>query len=116
MTGKVSEKANQAREQASHAAHEAQRKVDAQRDTVAGGLGTVATQLRDRAETIPGGDKSTQVAQNAAQRIEGASEYVREHEVSEMMTDLERLVRTHPTESLVVAAAAGFLVGRMFKS
>lgn len=90
--------------------------IDAQRDTVAGGLDTVATQLRDKAETIPGGEKTTQIAQNAAEKIETASSYLRENEVSDMMTDVERLVRSHPTESLVVALAAGFLVGRAFKS
>ncbi|HUG16960.1 MAG TPA: hypothetical protein VMM78_18270 [Thermomicrobiales bacterium] len=113
---KVGEAAHTAREQAASAAHTAQQTVDGQRDTVAGGLDTVATQLRDRAEAIPGGDATTQAAQAAAVRLEGASEYVREHDVNDMLTDLERIVRSHPTESLIVAAAAGFLVGRMFKS
>jgi ElaB/YqjD/DUF883 family membrane-anchored ribosome-binding protein len=90
--------------------------VDAKRDTVAGGLDTVATQLRDRAETIPGGDKTTQVAQTAAAKIETASGYLRETEVSDMMSDVEGFVRSHPTESLVIALAAGFLVGRAIKS
>jgi len=90
--------------------------IDAQRDTVAGGLDTVATQLRDKAETIPGGEKTTQIAQNAAEKIETASSYLRENEVGDMMSDVERLVRSRPTESLVVALAAGFLVGRAFKS
>jgi ElaB/YqjD/DUF883 family membrane-anchored ribosome-binding protein len=112
---KASDVAGQARERAGEAVHAATQTVDAQRDTVAGGLDTVATQLRDRAETIPGGDKTTQLAQTAADRIEGASGYLRQHEVSDMMSDLETVVRAHPTESLVIALAAGFLVGRMFK-
>jgi ElaB/YqjD/DUF883 family membrane-anchored ribosome-binding protein len=90
--------------------------IDAQRDTVAGGLDSVATQLRDRAETIPGGEKTTQIAQTAADKIETASGYVRETEVSDMMTDVEGFVRSHPTESLVIALAAGFLIGRAIKS
>jgi ElaB/YqjD/DUF883 family membrane-anchored ribosome-binding protein len=119
---KASELTGTAREKASELTGTAREKlsgttdtIDAQRDTVAGGLDTVATQLRDRAETIPGGEKTTQVAQTAAAKLENASGYLREHEVSDMMTDVERLVRNHPTESLVVALAAGFLVGRMFK-
>jgi ElaB/YqjD/DUF883 family membrane-anchored ribosome-binding protein len=90
--------------------------IDAQRDTVAGGLDSVATQLRDRAETIPGGEKTTQLAQTAADKIETASGYLRETEVSDMMTDVEGFVRSHPTESLVIALAAGFLLGRAIKS
>jgi ElaB/YqjD/DUF883 family membrane-anchored ribosome-binding protein len=41
---------------------------------------------------------------------------MREHEVSDMMTDVEGFVRSHPTESLVIALAAGFMLGRAFKS
>jgi ElaB/YqjD/DUF883 family membrane-anchored ribosome-binding protein len=72
--------------------------------------------LRDKAETIPGGDKTTQAAQMAADKMETASGYLREHEVSDMLTDVQTLVRQHPTESLVVALAAGFLLGRALKS
>jgi ElaB/YqjD/DUF883 family membrane-anchored ribosome-binding protein len=126
MTERVAETAEHARERATEMADHARERagevlttatdtVDAQRDTVAGGLDTVATQLRDRAEMIPGGERTTHIAQTAADRIEGVSGYVREHEVSDMMTDLETLVRAHPMESLAVALAAGFLVGRMFK-
>jgi ElaB/YqjD/DUF883 family membrane-anchored ribosome-binding protein len=107
--------AGQAREKATETLSHATEAADAQRDTVAGGLDTVATQLRDRAEMIPGGDRTTQIAQTAAERVEGVSTYVRDHEVSDMMSDLETVVRTHPMESLAVALAAGFLVGRMFK-
>lgn len=113
---KAGEAAHAAREQASEKLDAAQQSVDAQRDTVAGGLDTVATQLRERAEMFPGGDATTHAAQTAARGIESASGYVREHDVNQMMSDLERVVRSHPTESLVVALAAGFLVGRMFKS
>jgi len=93
----------------------ASQSVDQQRDTVAGGLDTVASTLRDRAETLPGGEKTTQIAQNAAEKLDSASGYLRDNEVSDMMTDVERFVRAHPTESLVIGAAAGFLIGRMFK-
>lgn len=113
---KAGDATHAAREQASHAVHAATGKVDAQRDTVAGSLDTVATQLRERAEMIPGGERTTEAAQTAARGIESASGYVREHDVNDMMSDLERVVRSHPTESLIVALAAGFLVGRMVKS
>lgn len=108
MTGPAADKAKQA-------AGTATEKIDQQRDTVAGGLDTVATQLRDRAETLPGGEKTTQAAQTAAEKLQTASGYLREHEVSDMMTDVEQLVRSHPTQSLVVALAAGFLLGRALK-
>lgn len=113
---KAAEMAGTASDKARQATGAATEKLDAQRDTVAGGLDTVATTLRDKAETIPGGDKTTQAAQTAADKIESASTYLRQHEVNDMMSDLETAVRTHPTESLVVALAAGFLLGRALKS
>jgi ElaB/YqjD/DUF883 family membrane-anchored ribosome-binding protein len=113
---KATEMAGTASEKARQATGAATEKLDAQRDTVAGGLDTVATTLRDKAETIPGGDKTTQAAQTAADKLETASTYLRQHEVNDMMSDLETMVRTHPTESLVVALAAGFLLGRALKN
>jgi len=120
---KATDMAGTAKDKASELAGTAKEKlsgttdsIDAQRDTVAGGLDSVASQLRDRAETIPGGDKTTQIAQTAADKIETASGYLRETEVSDMMSDVEGFVRSHPTESLVIALAAGFLLGRAIKS
>jgi ElaB/YqjD/DUF883 family membrane-anchored ribosome-binding protein len=113
---KATEMAGTAGEKARQMSGTATEKLDAQRDTVAGGLDSVATTLRDKAETIPGGDKTTQAAQMAADKMETASGYLREHEVGDMMSDVQTLVRSHPTESLVVALAAGFLLGRALKS
>jgi ElaB/YqjD/DUF883 family membrane-anchored ribosome-binding protein len=109
---KVAGAADTAREKAGEVAQSATQSIDAQRDTVAGSLDTVATNLRDRAEQIPGGARTTQMAQTAADRIEHASTYLREHEVSDIMTDVEAFVRTHPTQSLLIALGAGFLLGR----
>jgi ElaB/YqjD/DUF883 family membrane-anchored ribosome-binding protein len=113
---KAAEMAGTAGDKAKQMTGAATDKLDAQRDTVAGSLDTVATTLRDKAETIPGGDKTTQAAQMAADKMETASGYLREHEVGDMLTDVQTLVRQHPTESLVVALAAGFLLGRALKS
>lgn len=109
---RATEMAGTARERVGDVAGTATQTLDAQRDTVAGSLDTVATTLRDRAEQIPGGEKTTVIAQTAADKIETASSYLREREVSDMMTDVETFVRSHPTESLVLALAAGFLLGR----
>lgn len=115
MTGTAKDKVTDVAGTAKEKLGGATQTVDAQRDTVAGGLDTVATQLRDRAETIPGGERTTQLATTAADKIETASSYLRENEVSDMMSDVERFVRQRPTESLVIALAAGFLLGRAIK-
>jgi ElaB/YqjD/DUF883 family membrane-anchored ribosome-binding protein len=47
--------------------------------------------------------------------MEATARYVREHDVQDMMADLENLVRRHPGQSLIAAATVGFLLGRAFK-
>jgi ElaB/YqjD/DUF883 family membrane-anchored ribosome-binding protein len=116
VTSTARDKVSSATDTARGAMGSATETVNQQRDTVAGSLDTVATTLRDNAETIPGGERTTQIAQTAAEKIETASGYLREHEVSDMMSDVEGFVRTHPTESLVIALAAGFLLGRTIRS
>ena len=54
-------------------------------------------------------------AHDAADKVEATAQYVRQHDVQDMMADLENLVRRHPGQSLIAAAAVGFLLGRAFK-
>jgi ElaB/YqjD/DUF883 family membrane-anchored ribosome-binding protein len=113
---KAMDAAGTAKDKADKVVGQATQTVDQQRDSVAGGLDSVAGSLRERADQIPGGDKTTHMAENAADKIQSASGYLRENDVNDMMQDVQVFVRQHPTESLVMAAAAGFLVGRMLKS
>ncbi len=106
---------NQAKEQASEVADKATQAVDQRREQASGKLDTAAVQLRESGEKLPGGERSTEMASMAADKVEATSSYIREHDVQDMKSDLETLVRSHPTQSLVAAAAAGFLVGRMLR-
>lgn len=54
------------------------------------------------------------LANTAAERIDGAAEYVRTHEIDEMRTDLETTVRRHPLASVAVAFFAGYTLRRLF--
>lgn len=110
------EKAGQAREKVGAMASTATTAVDERRGQASEAMDTAAVQLRERGESMPGGERTTEMASMAADKVEATSQYVREHDVQDMMSDLEILVRKHPTQSLVVAAAAGFMVGRMLRS
>ena len=68
MAGTAKDKASELTDTAKEKLSGATESIDGQRDTVAGGLDSVATQLRDRAEMIPGGEKTTQIAQTAADK------------------------------------------------
>ena len=55
------------------------------------------------------------MAHTAADKLEATADYVREHDVKDMISDVERFVKDHPSQSLIAAAAVGFLVGRAFR-
>jgi ElaB/YqjD/DUF883 family membrane-anchored ribosome-binding protein len=47
--------------------------------------------------------------------METAAAYLKEHSSDEIFKDLEVFVKEHPTQALVGAIFAGFLVGRMMR-
>jgi hypothetical protein len=95
--------------------HKEKEMIDQQRGRVAEGMDSVAEQLRGRAHDMPGGERVAGVAEMAADKMQTTAEYVRNQDVNAMMDDLTTIVRDHPKESLIVAAAAGFLIGRMVR-
>lgn len=91
-------------------------RADAGRERAAEGMHTAAEQVREKAEQLPGGEHTGQIAHKAADTMESAAGYMREHDVNEMASDLQQIVRDHPREALIAAAAVGFLVGRAMRS
>jgi ElaB/YqjD/DUF883 family membrane-anchored ribosome-binding protein len=115
MKNRAGQATQQARHKASEATETAAHAVDERRGQAAEQMDSTAQQVRERGESLPGGERTTEMAEMAAEKIEATSSYVREHDVQDMMSDLETLVRNNPTQSLIAAAAAGFLVGRMLR-
>jgi hypothetical protein len=114
MTDKISDAASAAQSTAADFGRNAVAKVDENRDAAARGLATVADTIRHKADRLSGGETVTGIAHTAADQLSSTAEYVREHDVSSMLGDLQRLVKNNPGQSLLAAAAIGFLVGRMF--
>jgi len=90
--------------------------ADDNRGAAARGLQTAASTLRQNADRLPGGETVTSVAHAAADTLTSTADYVRDHDVSSMMADVERVVKNNPVPSLLAAAAIGFLVGRTFSN
>lgn len=105
LTDEAPEKAGQAREM-----------VDHQRERASHGMESAADQMREHADQIPGGQRTSDIANQAADRVEDVAHYIADRDMSVMISDLEQVVRDHPKESLIAAAAAGFLVGRALRS
>jgi ElaB/YqjD/DUF883 family membrane-anchored ribosome-binding protein len=113
---KLSDTATQVKDKVSEIGRTTADKIDENRDAAAGGLDKAATALHEKAESIPGGEKVTNLAHATADKLTATSRYVREHDVNRMMGDVETLVKNNPGPSLIAAAVVGFLVGRAFSS
>jgi ElaB/YqjD/DUF883 family membrane-anchored ribosome-binding protein len=111
----ASEAASKAKEKATELGRSAAAKIDQKREPAAGTLDSAAATLHEKSESLPGGETAASMAHTAAGKLEATADYVREHDVKDMMSDVEEFVKSHPGQSLIAAAAVGFLVGRAFR-
>ena len=63
---------------------------------------------------LPGGEQVAGVAHAAADAVESAAGYVREHDAKSMFADVRKIVKNHPGLALLTAGALAFLISRMF--
>jgi hypothetical protein len=116
----------QAREETTLLATDARQQVRGilrrRKDRVAARLGGVAAALRDagRRLELEGGEDLGEglhdYAERAARQVERASDYVRGHEIGELVRDFEDLARERPVVFLGGSFLAGLLAARFLKS
>jgi len=89
-----------------------------QKDRATDGLGTIAQALRQTGDQLRAQDQGvvSQYAEQAAQAIEGFSDYLRDKDVDDLVFEVENLARRQPTVFLGSAFALGFLAARFLKS
>ena len=109
IVDKVSDIAGRVKEQAGNAAEKVGQGFEKGRKTTADTLQRTASALRDQAESLPG------MVERVADTVESTGTYLREHDVSDMKADIERIVRRNPAQSLIIAGVAGFILGRAFR-
>lgn len=107
-SNRVSDAANQAKERAAEVGRNAVESLDRGIDTAASKLQNTASSLRQYGQ---GEGRVSSVANRAADTIEKTAGYMREHDVRDMLGDVEGAVRRNPGPSLIIAAAFGFLLG-----
>jgi hypothetical protein len=112
----VSNAATRVQDKAAKYGQKAVEAVDASRDSAASTLDNAAAGIRARAESLPGGRQVGQFANQAADKIGATAEYLREHEVKDMMADLQSFIKAHPAQALIGAVVVGFLAGRSARS
>jgi len=112
----MADAANRAQEQAKRYGQRAMDAVESGRESAAKGLDNAAAGIRSKADSLPGGAEVSRFARRAADKIGGAAEYLREHEVKDMMSEVESFVKEHPAQALLGAVVVGFLAGRSMRS
>jgi ElaB/YqjD/DUF883 family membrane-anchored ribosome-binding protein len=112
---RISDTAATAKEKASEVGRQATEQADARRGPAADALQNAAATVHEKAEALPGGETVKGVAHSAADKLESTAGYIREHDVTAMVSDVEGIVRRNPGPSLLIAAAIGFLIGRAFR-
>ena len=60
-------------------------------------------------------EKASELGQKAVKRLGATADYFREHEMKEMVSDLNSYVKSHPTQALLGAAALGFLTAVLLR-
>jgi hypothetical protein len=94
-------------------------KMDAGIEKAAGGIDKLVDAIRDKGQDLGQSSGATgtvgSVATAAADRLEGASQYLHQTDADRLMTDLEALIRRKPVESLLVAAGLGFVVAKALR-
>ena len=107
--------ASQMKDKVASVGRTAAQKIDANRQSAASGLERVANTLHQKADKLPGGEKVSGLAHSTARKLGVTADYVRQHDVSSMTSDAERVIRKNPGASLAGAAVVGFLVGRALR-
>ena len=59
--------------------------------------------------------RAGEVARGVAERMDSMAEYLRSNEVDDVRRDVQRQVREKPLQSILVAVAAGWLVGKVLR-
>lgn len=88
-------------------------KADQGMDAAASGLGSAADTLRQQGEQH--GGMAASAASKTADALDSASQYLREKDTDQLLTDLESFVRQKPVESVLIAAGAGFLLAKLVR-
>jgi hypothetical protein len=71
-----------------------------------------AAGLRKGAERLPEGSKISAAVHTAACNLDRAASYVHHHRVRDEVENARQFITSHPKQSLIVAAALGFLAAR----
>ncbi len=88
--------------------------LDTIKENVADKLHAAANTIQQKAAQNQSNPAAAYAGQ-AAGWLDGAADYVREVDPAKVKTDIQQQVRSNPGRSLLVAGAAGLLLGILFR-
>ncbi len=88
-------------------------KVEGARESVGGGVESLADKIRDKG---PHSGMLGKASGAVADQLESAGSYLREHSFKDMGNDITNLIRRYPIGSLLVGLGVGFLLARGLRS
>jgi ElaB/YqjD/DUF883 family membrane-anchored ribosome-binding protein len=113
LTDRAKEQLDSVKDQAVAVKDEASERLEMGRERVAEGAAAAAERVREESESR--GGIQAKVGLKAADSMEQAAGYLRDHETAEMWSDFERYAKEHPMQAVGGAVLAGFVLGRILR-
>jgi len=110
---KGSEFSDTAQQKASEFGQKAQQQADQGIDKAATATERAATQLREKA--MQQGGKTGEIGTKVADKLETTSDYLQQHDTTEILDDVEKYVREHPLQAVGAALFGGFVLARIIR-
>ena len=110
MVKSISDATADVKESAAELSRHATDKIEAIRETIAGTIEETSAVVQS------GGKQISEIAEVAAEKIQGGAEYVRRTDLKTMGANVKNLVKRYPKASILVGAVAGFLIAWSFRS
>jgi phage-related minor tail protein len=110
MVKSISDATADVKESAADLSRHASDKIEAIRETIAGTIEETSAVVQS------GGKQISEMAEVAAEKIQGGAEYVRRTDLRTMGANVKSLVKRYPKASILVGAVAGFLIAWSFRS
>lgn len=114
VIGATAQKMGAISESMSGMTDQAASKADAGMEKAASGLDSLAGTIRDKSQSMGGGQMQS-IATTAADKMESGAEMLRHTDSEQLISELEALVRRKPVESMLVAAGIGFLFAKAMR-
>lgn len=110
MVKSISDATADVKESAAELSRHATDKLEAIRETIAGTIEETSAVVQS------GGKQISEIAEVAAEKIQGGAEYVRRTDLKTMGANVKNIVKRYPKASILVGAVAGFLIAWSFRS